>query len=170
MPIPTRETLKAYFETGDTPTEAQFEALIDAIYDLAQSSQDTADAAVAAVEATLPLCLGALRVEIANNYFIGSGGHTETKFREQGCTFTITHVGSTQTSNPASGPKSYKAVFQVDVTFDTAAANTTYTSNFALTNKTVNGCRLLVELPYLYLAPGTYSEPVWDNVTFTIWP
>lgn len=170
MPIPTRETIKAYFETGDTPTQAQFGALIDAIYDLAQNSQDVADAALDLVTATLPICLGAFRVEIANNYLLGSGGHTETEYREQDCTFTITHLGATLTGNPASGADAYKARFQIDVTFDTAAANTDYTSNFALTNKTTAGCRFVVELPYLYLQPDVVNEPVWRNVTFAIWP
>lgn len=47
MPIPTRAELKAYFETGDHPTQAQFAALIDAMFDLFQEAIDQADAAVA---------------------------------------------------------------------------------------------------------------------------
>ena len=162
--------MKALLETGDFPTQAHFADIIDTLVYQYQQALDTAQDALDTVAATLPMCMGALRVEISNAYLLGSGAHTETKFREQDCTFTITHVGATQTSNPASGAKSYKAVFQIDVTFNTAAANTLYTANFALTNKTTAGCRFLVELPYLYLQPGTTNEPVWDNVTFTIWP
>ena len=53
MPIPTRAELKAYFETGDHPTQAQFAALIDAIYDLAQQNSDDAAAAVASADAAV---------------------------------------------------------------------------------------------------------------------
>lgn len=171
MPVPfTATQIKGWLETADQPTQQQFADWVDTMFHQDQQAFDTAQDALDLVEATLPLCLGALRVEISNAYLIGSGAHTETKFREQDCTFTITHVGATQTANPASGAKAYKAVFQIDVTFGTAAANTLYTSNFALTNKTTLGCRLLVELPYLYLQPGVTNEPVWDNVTFMIWP
>lgn len=45
MPIPTRATLKSYFETADQPTQTQFAALIDAMYDMAQEATDTAAAA-----------------------------------------------------------------------------------------------------------------------------
>lgn len=53
MPIPTRAELKAFFETGDQPTQAQFAELIDAIYDLVQGAQDTADAAETAAAAAV---------------------------------------------------------------------------------------------------------------------
>jgi hypothetical protein len=48
MPIPQDQTvLKSYFETGDTPTQAQFAELIDTMFALVQAAQNTANAAQA---------------------------------------------------------------------------------------------------------------------------
>lgn len=53
MPIPSRATLKSYFEDGDEPTQAQRYALIDAMYDMAQEATDTAQQAVADLAAAV---------------------------------------------------------------------------------------------------------------------
>jgi len=53
MPIPSRATLKSYFETADQPTQAQFAALIDAIYDMNVDIAAVADAAAADAAAAL---------------------------------------------------------------------------------------------------------------------
>jgi len=52
MPIPQDQTvLKSYFETGDTPTQAQFAELIDTLFSLFQTAQTTAAAAVTTANA-----------------------------------------------------------------------------------------------------------------------
>ena len=92
MPIPTREELKAYLETGDTPTESQFHEIIDAIYDLAQSSQDTADEALAIVTDLIPKvarCFGLIQFNQGNP-------GTYTVLKDIGCSVaaTITIYGA----------------------------------------------------------------------------
>lgn len=89
MPIPTRETLKAYFETADVPTEAQFAALIDAIYDLAQSAQDTADAAEALVE-NYSTRVGSIYGAVTITY---AGSSIPTPIHLHGCTVGYTGGG-----------------------------------------------------------------------------
>lgn len=94
MPIPTREELKEYFETGDTPTQAQFAEFIDAVYDLAQQAQDAADAAAAAAAAVAgktARCFGLVRVSNG-----GGGPGTATNLKNKDCTVstTVTSIGS----------------------------------------------------------------------------
>lgn len=88
MPIPTREELKAFLETGDTPTEAQFGEIIDAMFDLAQSSQDTADEALALMTASAAKsarCFGL--VNLANVSFSNNHG-TYTNLKLKDCAVT----------------------------------------------------------------------------------
>lgn len=173
MPIPTRETIKAYFETGDVPTQVQFAALIDAVYDLSQQANDNADAAVATVTASLPLCLGAFYLEFDNSRGpFAPGTFTPTvftKFREQDCTFALVMDQGYITYNAISGPKPYKVRIQVNVTFAAAAANTTYTANYALFNKTTAGCSFYLDMPFLFYG-GVTNEPPFGWFTFTLWP
>lgn len=95
MPIPTRETLKAYFETADVPTQAQFAALIDAAFDLAQEANDKSDAAVAtanAAAANVARAFGLIRF-----YRTGSAGPASATLKANGCTIAaaFTFTGST---------------------------------------------------------------------------
>jgi hypothetical protein len=46
MPDPTRAECKAFFNTGDIPTEAQMHAFVDAIFNMVQAAADAAAAAV----------------------------------------------------------------------------------------------------------------------------
>jgi len=91
MPIPTREELKAYLETGDTPTQSQFGEIIDAIYDLAQAAQDTADAAVATVatlQAKAARCYGVVEINTVST----TPGYTVIKVTD--CTVVVAQVFS----------------------------------------------------------------------------
>jgi hypothetical protein len=173
MPIPSRATIKANFETGKKPTQAQYHQWIDATYDLSQGATTTAEAALADVLATLPLCMGSFYVEFDNSrgpFSPGTFAPTVfTKFREQDCTFTLTMIQGYVTYNAPSGPKPYKVRIQVDVTFATAAANTTYTANYALFSKTIAGCSFYLDLPFL-LYSGVANEPPFGWFTFTLWP
>jgi hypothetical protein len=65
MPIPTRAELKARFQTGDVPTQADFDAAWDAMYDMFQAAMDAAAAvatdaeeAVDVAEARAAKCFG----------------------------------------------------------------------------------------------------------------
>ena len=173
MPIPARGTIKSNFETGKKPTQAQYHQWIDATYDLSQQATDTAEDALAAVEATLPFCAGWFYLEFDNSRGPFSPGTfaptTFTKFRQQDCTFALQMIQGYLTYNASSGPKPYKLRIQVDVTFAAAAANTTYTANFALFNKTTAGCSFYLDMPFL-LYSGVANEPPFGWFNFIIWP
>lgn len=121
MPIPARETLKAYLETGDTPTQAQFEEIIDAMYDMAQAAQDTANAAVAAAEAIAAASIkasGFIRVgeNIASWAWPANPPHAV--LRETGCSISVA------TAYAGASPPLIGATITVD--FNTASANEFY--------------------------------------------
>lgn len=136
MPIPTRETLKAFLETGDVPTQAQFGQIIDAMYDMAQQAQDTADAAEAAVAAALPLV-----AKVYGAFTLTTGlGAAVTPIHLEGCsiglayffaslnthcTVTITFDAAFPDANYVLTLQSYKTADGSPVTFTrTRAAGT----------------------------------------------
>jgi hypothetical protein len=124
MPIPTREDLKSFFETGDTPTQAQFGELIDAIYDLAQQSQDAADAAQALVD---DLDVRAARIYGAVRFTRTAGGDmAATTIHLEGCTVSFSLAspgGANQTGT-------------LTVTFNSAFLTTAYVCVFGVSKYT----------------------------------
>lgn len=87
MPIPTREDIKAYFQTGDHPTQAEFAAMIDAMYDMAQQSDAKAAAAVAtanAAEGRSARCFGLVKFVHTT-----TAAPTPTTLKANNCTMTV---------------------------------------------------------------------------------
>jgi hypothetical protein len=118
MPIPTREAIKAYFETGDVPTEAQFAEFIDAVYDLAQESQDTATDAVniaTAAAARTPVAMGLVKIASGAN----AAPVAPVAHREVACT-----IGVVQNTPGGLYPRAVTAT--VTVTLDDANADARY--------------------------------------------
>lgn len=79
MPL-TRAALKALFETGDVPSQANYADLIDTFFDIVQEANDAAAAAaadaadaLAIVEARAARCFGLLKavdVGLGNDYAV----------------------------------------------------------------------------------------------------
>lgn len=122
MPIPTRATLKSYFETADQPTQVQFAALVDAIYDLSQFAIDESEAAVAAAEA-----IAAASIKASGFFRLGQpAAFTYPTFpapviyRENGCTIGIVQVDGSLTTIQAT----------ITVTLDVPAADAFYPVKF----------------------------------------
>lgn len=111
MPIPTRAELKAYFETGDHPTEAQFAALVDAIYDLVQGATDVADAAAADAADAVALVAARAPRAYAHFKYTTSGTDRWTVDNFVGCSIVL------------SGTFSRTAT----ITFDTPIGDNKYT-------------------------------------------
>jgi hypothetical protein len=109
--IPTRAELKAYFETGDHPTQAQFAALIDAIYDLVQGATDVADAAAADAAAAVAYTEERAPRAYAHFKYTTTGTDRWTVDSAVGCTIVL------------SGAYSHTAT----ITFDTAIGDDKYT-------------------------------------------
>lgn len=105
--------MKSYFETADVPTQAQFAAVIDAMYDMAQEATDTAQQAVDDLAAAL-----ALRPD----YFPVLAM----------CKFTRTATPNGNTFAPTANTNASASVLNVDssgllrITFDVALADTNY--------------------------------------------
>jgi hypothetical protein len=115
MPIPSRATLKSYFETADVPTQAQFAAFIDAAYDMAQDATDASAAALAAVTPIIETSLRAIGAFTLVNDSNGNITGGATVLRSLGCSVsTAAPTGSTVV---------------VTVTFDTANADADYVAD-----------------------------------------
>ncbi|NJM13078.1 MAG: hypothetical protein HC889_15525 [Synechococcaceae cyanobacterium SM1_2_3] len=178
MPVPfTATQIKAWFETADLPTQQQFADLVDTMFYMIQQANDTAAAAVAtadAAAASVSTCEGFFRVDFANSTGTNPTAATVTEFREHGCTFAVTNLGWTTTvANSGDLSEGYLR-FQVDVTFDSAMADTDYTSNFELLSKTVNSCAFYFDFRMTEVKSTGGTTPVfwgknWADVAFHIW-
>lgn len=94
MPITPRATLKSYFETGDTPNQAQFAALVDTMFDLTQSLTDAAEAAAAVAADSIPKCLGRIKYQRGG----GGAGSIAAVLKDFGCTITLGATSLVSTS------------------------------------------------------------------------
>lgn len=88
MPIPTRAALKALFQTGDHPSEADFATLVDAIYDLSVEASDAAAAAVVTANSAAAFIAG--RTPKAWARIKSTGGGNWTLVYQVGCLVVLT--------------------------------------------------------------------------------
>ena len=144
MPIPTRGTIKANFETGKKPTQAQYHEWIDATYDLSQQAIDTAEAAADVVDDIAIKASGLLTIAMAGTFTLTMAA--PVVYRQRGCTVTVT-----QNAVPVSSGI-IRVYGTITVDFDVAEpdshywvelfANTTETqtaATLAITTKTAAG-------------------------------
>lgn len=86
MPVPfTATQIKAWFETGDVPTQQQFADFVDTIFHMVQQAQDQADAAVALAEQAAQ-CYGLVTL----SYPGADGAMAYTVERASACAIAIT--------------------------------------------------------------------------------
>lgn len=149
MPIPTRAALKAYFETGDKPTQAQIAELIDAIYDLNQQTADNARAVapVALVYAT----------RVGTVWTIQRATSVDT----------VTHISTTATArvvrvtfSAALPDVNYIVTGSSDKTISTTSAATVLTAatgSFAASARTTGYCEIALPLSSAEISVAIYS-------------
>jgi len=113
MPSPTRAELKAFFETGDVPTQEQMGELVDKVFDgdqdvmtVANAAADDAAAALETVQQYSSKCFATLK-----GHAIGGGSYEWIVDNAAGCTIVLSGA-----SNKT-----------VTVTFDTALLDDKFT-------------------------------------------
>jgi hypothetical protein len=171
MPIPTREELKAFLVTGVTPSQAQMQSIIDAMFDLAQQSLDAAAAAAAAASSLMPAAMGLVKLRVT----IPGGTSNSTAdapvtYREEGCTIIV----PTPAAVGGSSPRTLNHLFTINL--DEANADVEY-AVFVYRAETRLGVLESVALTARTAGQITFTVPVLHTagavecwVSFVIYP